>query len=281
MESLFRWRWNILQASLIVIVAAVGWPCAGVSGEAPAVSAINGKLSLEGGQSYSQVIGLGIASLAVPLGHDFGAQFDIGAGKSDYHSMWGGDGQVFWRDPAVGLAGFGYVHTRRVGIDLNRFLGVGEAYLGRFTVYSKVGFQNGDVGHGAIGQVKMSYYPTDDLKLTAGTEINPDRKLGLFEAEYMPGISSIPGGAMYARGAVSGQGAEYGVVGIRIYFGPSKSLIRRHREDDPPDLLTSSITNNPLRSTVAPPPPPVVAPVVAPVVVRPVTPPVVTPPVVD
>lgn len=117
------------QALRVALVAMLCWPCAGFAGDAPAVSAINGKLSAEGGCSYSQSTGLGMASLAVPLGHDFGAQFDAGVGRSDYHSMWGTDGQVFWRDPSIALFGAGYVHTRRAGADLNRFLGVTELTL--------------------------------------------------------------------------------------------------------------------------------------------------------
>lgn len=265
MPQPFRAR-TISKLSVISIMGVLGYSWAAIAGDAPAVSALNGRLSAEGGRSSDRSIGLGVGTVAIPLGQNFGAQLNAGAGKSGHHEMGGIDGQVFWRDPAIGMVGVGYVHSRQIGTNLNRFLGISEAYFGPFTIYGKAGFQNGDVGHGAVGQLKLSYYPIEDLKFTVGTELNPDWKLGLFEAEYRPGIAALPGAALFARGAVSGQGAEYGVAGIRFYFGQNKPLIRHHREDNLSDLVTSSLNNTPLRTRPAPAPAPVIAPVIVPVI---------------
>ena len=267
---------NMIKPTTLAFLAAFSLASPSMAGDAPAVSGINGKISAEGGRSYNESVGMGIGTLSAPIGRNFGVQVDAGVGQSDQNLLWGADGQLFWRDPSIGLAGAGYVHTRRGGTDLNRYVAVGELYLNRFTIYTKAGFQNGDVGHGGVGQLKLAYYPTDDLKLTVGSELNPDRNLGLFETEYMPGFSAVPAAALYARAAVTGQGVEYGIAGVRFYFGQNKSLIKRHREDDPPDLMTSSLTNTPRPQPAVVPRAPVVAPVVAPLVV-PVVAPVVNP----
>ncbi|MFI5023910.1 MAG: hypothetical protein ACHQRJ_19940, partial [Alphaproteobacteria bacterium] len=224
----------------------------GALADGPAVSEPNAKLSIEGGAANGNPTGYVSGSGTVPLGDSFGAQLDAALGKSGGF-LWGVGGQGFWRDPAQGLLGGFGVHIRSNGIDFNRFGGEGEAYLGPFTLEGAAGYQDGSVKSGGFGRVKLSWYPIEDLKFTAGAEYNPVRPLGLGGVEYQPGIEALPGLAFFADGGVSGKGAEFGLLGIRYYFGTTKSLIRRHREDDPPNTFEDNFPR--LTSTTSPPPP--------------------------
>ncbi len=73
--------------------------------DGPAVSAINGKLSIEGGEINAHPAGIAIGSITAPLGFDFGGQADLGVGTSQGKRIWGVGGQLFARDPGIGLVG--------------------------------------------------------------------------------------------------------------------------------------------------------------------------------
>ena len=216
---------------------------------AQAVSEPNAKLSIEGGDEAGP-LGVGTGSFTLPLGHDFGGQLDGLGGDWSNHAVWGVGGQLFWRDPAIGLLG-GYAdHIGRGGAELTRAGPEGEAYLGQFTLGGRAGYEDNAGRHGGFGRVDLSFYPIDNLDLTAGPEVNTRETLAHFGVEYMFGIHALPGLSVFAEAAVFGGGAKYGLFGFRYYFGTDKTLIRRHREDDPPnvpgqdftDLITSTTT---------------------------------------
>ena len=77
--------------------------------EGPAVSALNGKASAEGGvtgtDGYSSGVGTAKGSIAAPLGYNFGVQFDALAGTAFNSGFGGGTAHLFWRDPEIGLFG--------------------------------------------------------------------------------------------------------------------------------------------------------------------------------
>jgi hypothetical protein len=202
---------------------------------AQAVSAPNGKLSIEGGDNAG-AFGVGTGTATLPLGTDFGGQIDGLAGDAAGHFVWGVGGQLFWRDPAIGLLGGFADHIDRGGTELTRAGPEGEAYLGQFTLSGRGGYEDNAGRHGGFGRVDLSFYPIDDLDLTAGPEVNTRETLAHFGVEYMFGIHALPGLSAFAEAAVSGGGLKYGLIGFRYYFGADKTLIRRHREDDPPNV---------------------------------------------
>jgi hypothetical protein len=95
------------------------------SGEKPAVDGVNGKVDVFGGLGQSNAIsvmsidglspyiqnpnaywnGLGgaIGTITIPVGHQFGAQIDLGAGTFSNRANGSAAGHFFWRDPEQGL----------------------------------------------------------------------------------------------------------------------------------------------------------------------------------
>ena len=112
---------------------------------AQAVSAPNGEFSLEsgvaGGPGRSSALGVAQGSIAVPIGHLFGAQLD--GMTSTAQNAWSGGGALhaFWRDPWVGMAG---PVVSMAGSGNGRFSSYGgeaELYAGMFTVGLRGGYQ--------------------------------------------------------------------------------------------------------------------------------------------
>jgi hypothetical protein len=108
--------------SRIVALAFLG--CAfmpAARAEGPAVPAVNGKFSLEGGAAGNgdrgAAIGAAEGSIAVPLGHSFGAQLDGLAGTANNLFLGGGAARRRWRP--VGGRGHG-IGSRGVSARLHR-----------------------------------------------------------------------------------------------------------------------------------------------------------------
>ena len=219
--------------------------------DGPAVSELNGKIAIEGGETNAHPTGIGIASVTAPLpffDNHLGGQLDFGLGDSEGRALWGTGAQLFARDPGLGLVGAlasyndrsiehpgpvaatHYAHAARVG---------GEAayYWQQFTPELQAGYEATGLKSGGFVRADLNWYPIDDLRLMAGGDFNPNKSYGRLAIEYRPGLAGFPGLATFAQGGISGSRASYALLGIRYYFGPDKSLIRRQREDDPPDLV--------------------------------------------
>jgi hypothetical protein len=88
---------NIVWAALGLTALAAfaeGADAQDAARQQPAVSGLNGKLSLEGGAigndgAGSSALGIAEGSISAPLGHSFGLQVD-GAGASAYNTFLGG-----------------------------------------------------------------------------------------------------------------------------------------------------------------------------------------------
>jgi hypothetical protein len=239
----FRYR-----SALLVTTVLLAHPLASAhaEGPAPAVSTLNGKLSTEGGVTggggQSSGIGVASGSITTPLGHPFGLQVDGTAGTAFNGFFGGGTAHLFWRDPAIGL--FGPVASLKggSGVRAGWYGAEAELYAGIFTFGAWGGYH--DVVDSQIGATTSSgsyaghltVYPTSDVAVTLGAGSQFSRAHAFGKVEFQPGLFACRNIAFFVSGGVA-QPSQYGVTaGIRIYFGPDKPLIRRHREDDPDEV---------------------------------------------
>jgi hypothetical protein len=210
----------------------------------PAVSAVNGKVSYEGGNMDSSVGHNFGATLTIPIAHQFGAQADALYCHIAGEDFWGGAGHIFWRDPEIGFVGVagGAIHqdavdTSQVGVEAGY-------YVGRFTFGAFAGIGSIRYDFSApfidtsptrfVGRVSADWYALDDLRLGVSYTTAFDNSLFKGEAEYQTPISGL---ALTGEVASGDNGYDHWLVGVRYYFGPRKSLQDRQRQDDPPSLM--------------------------------------------
>jgi hypothetical protein len=235
-------RRTLIILGLIVAGATIAW-----AGELPAVSGLNGKVSVEGGAFDDSGAGIALGSVAVPLGHSFGLQADGAAGAIDGEAMGGGGLHLFTRDPSSYLVGvYGSYHTWD-SIDIWRAAGEAEFYLGRVTLSGLAGYESIELpslsdGFEVLtpddkhffGQFDASYYITDDFKLTAGYRYEDETSFGSAGAEYLIRGREVPL-SLFARGNFGDDSVNAITGGLKVYLSPepNKSLIDRNRRDDP------------------------------------------------
>ena len=238
----------VVLITTLLLVAALA--SARADGPAPAVSALNGKLSTEGGvtgvDGQSSGIGMVNGSITTPLGHAFGLQLDGSAGTAFNQVFGGGTAHLFWRDPAIGLVGPVASVQAGSGIRLGWYGAEAELYAGIFTFGAWGGYHDVvDSGFGINASSgfyggSLSVYPIPDLALTIGANSEFNRVTGTGTIEFQPNLFARRNVAFFINGDV-GENSSYSVrAGVRFYFGPDKPLIRRHREDDP---TTTGLTN--------------------------------------
>jgi hypothetical protein len=202
----------------------------------PAVSAPNAKLGVFGG-SIDGFSGWGAAgSFSLPLQQRSGLQFDSLAGTAGGSAFWGVGGHLFWRNPANGLLGVyaSWVDWSPRGAQVSK-IGVEAAlYRGPFTLEGVLAAQGGTFS-GVAGHATAAIYLGENFRLD-GTY------------RYLEGLGSVggvgaewlmanTGFALFASGNWGSDGYQTIIGGAKLYLGPQKSLIRRHREDDPDSLL--------------------------------------------
>jgi hypothetical protein len=229
-------------AIAIVLASSITGFLSGAHAEGPAVSALNGKISGEGGvtgvDGHASGIAMTKGSITAPLGQAFGFQLDGLAGTAFNAPFGGGTGHLFWRDPAIGL--FGPVVSVAAGSgERSGWYGAeGEVYVRRLTLGMWAGYH--DVDLSGVGRASSGYYgggitvyPTLDLALTVGATSAFNRVVGNSTIEFQPDLFARRNMAFYVDGEVADRSAYTVTAGIRFYFGADKPLIRRHREDDP------------------------------------------------
>lgn len=209
--------------------------------EGPAVSETNGKFSLEGGavgNNSNGSSGLGIVqgSFTTPLGHSFGLQLDAAAATAYNNFFGGGDAQFFWRDPQLGLLGaFASVGGGR-GNTVSWYGGEAEYFVGPVTLGAHAGYQvvyNNTAANGGFGVGRLTYYPIPDLAFSGGGGVFVNSGFGRVMIEYQPELNGQRSLSFFVNGGAGSNAAYAATAGVRFYFGPEKTLIRRHREDDP------------------------------------------------
>jgi hypothetical protein len=224
--------------SILLACAIAASACNLAYADGPAVSAPNAKLDagwgyFSGGTDAKFVAG----SATLPLGEHFGFQADGLAGDVENHDFWALGGQGFWRDPDKGLVGLNGFHFSMGAFELDNVGAEGEVYLNDITLSAAAGrtfikFFGVNLGHADSGYAAAAWYPHDDLQLSLNADFASGSQTGTIGAEFQPN-SGIPGLALYGQAFADNQHSSGVILGLRVYFGPEKTLKGHHREDDP------------------------------------------------
>ncbi|WP_133251578.1 hypothetical protein [Zavarzinia aquatilis] len=182
-----------------------------------AVAETNLRLDVFGGGDENGGLFGGAPSLAVPLGDNFGVQFDGMAGfVADEAGFAGGAGQLFYRDPqvmTVGIAGGGYIveDDKQYAV-----AAIGEYYLSSVTLELLAGYQWGDIVHDSYyARAGATLYVNPNFKIGAGIGYAEDTEIsGDLQIEAL--LSDVPGLALFANGSVDEKGA-LALAGVRLY----------------------------------------------------------------
>jgi hypothetical protein len=219
----------------------------GARAEGTAVSALNGKFSLESGStSFRQnpsAIGTAQGSLTAPLGRPFGVQLD-GQATTAYGTFLAAAGlHVFWRDPQLGLFGPVASFGGGSGRQAARIGAEGELYAGPVTLGVRAGYQelgaHGQTTSGGFYGGRLALYPVPDLMLALRGGQSTGVSAGGVRVEFQPELFDRRAVSLFLDGAAGDGGFYRATAGLRFYFGAEKSLIRRHREDDPQSISAS------------------------------------------
>jgi hypothetical protein len=226
--------------------------------DGPAVSETNGKISVEaggvGGRRPS-AIGITQGSLTAPLGTNFGVQVD-GAGTIVSDSFFGGGAaHLFWRDPQIGLAGPIVAVAGGRGTRLGWYGGEADFYAGVVTIGAIGGYQDATspaniVPSGGFFGGHLTVYPIPDLAITGGYDQTVGVGMASGRVEYQPDFLVRRNVSLFANAANGPNGFYQVTGGVRFFFGPEKSLIRRHREDDPKGIILPPVITIPPPSCI-------------------------------
>ena len=187
--------------------------------------------------------GFGAGSLTIPVHENFGAQLDLAGGLTTHgRALKGAAVRLFWRDPDRGLigptftrAGLGARFFNRVGLEA-------EYYRPAWTLALRGGYQNGSYDHTGYGAADFRWYATDDLMVEAAFRAVGDDRFGRLGVQWQPVPEKLPAGlVLFGSAGVGDEGYTHVLAGLRFYFGPSKSLKRRHREDDPENDVVDDV----------------------------------------
>ena len=193
-----------------------------------------------GGQGQkSGFAGYGGIEGAMPLGHDFGIQFDgqlggfsgAGGGEATLHAFRG--------DPAVGLIG-PMVDYRALGdASYLRAAAEGQFYWKDFTLYGNAGYQwasdsdQFNVDRGVVGCGYVAYYPMESLMLRAGGGGGTGPVAGFGQIEWQAFQHSAPGVSFFVEGLAASNDGSAAFAGLHYHIGAGNSLEMRHRHELP------------------------------------------------
>lgn len=213
--------------------------------EGPAVSALNGKVSVESGvtssSGQSSAIGTAQGAITVPVGHSFGVELDALASTSRGSFVGGGLAEFFWRDPGLGMAGPFAGLAGGSGARLALTGGEAQLFGANVTLQAFGGYLDlatsspvpgGGRIYGGFYGSHLTLYPNPDLALTIGGQVTVGRGTGTARVEVLPVLTPHKNVSLFVSASAGDNQAWRVTGGIRAYFGPDKSLIRRHREDD-------------------------------------------------
>lgn len=245
-RSVIRWTSRLASAAKrywkpLTLAAFFGiGMSASASAREPAVSETNLKISGSGGETDSNTSWSAGAALTAPVGEFTGVELEGGATGVDSDTTYGGGVHLFTRDPDKYLLGvFGsYAKEDHFNLDATQVGAEGELYMQQVSILARGGYQFSDkLGDTAFGSIDLRWYATDNFAITAGGNFEQDVTQGTLEAEFMPGLSALPGLAFNVRGVVGNDDYDSVMGGITYYFGSNASLKDRHRKQDPESAL--------------------------------------------
>lgn len=218
-----------------------------------AVSAPNYKFDVLGGWADGKTpindYGSGIfgvaGSFTVPINTNYGFQADALAGSWGGDGFYGGAAHLFWRDPARGLLGlYGSVTyldrgnwpfiNDNSGVTVGRVGGEAEIYWNAVTLRGVAGWEGGNVHSRGFVKADLAWYPSSNTTLSVGYRNTGGLSALALGAEFLlPQNIGNGQASIYAEGRIGEENFRAALAGLRIYFGPSKTLIDKHRRDDP------------------------------------------------
>lgn len=205
---------------------------------AAAVDAVNFEVSILGGAYQRNVLGTasnamftGSVATPIPGFANFGAQLDgaVGIYDGDFTSAAGGL-HLFYRNEKglIGIYGdWAYTdpeHGGRVGFELS-------SYHDRWSVDALVGIQFGQHFETEfIDEVDLSYYYTDDLRVSVGHRLTSRGHVGNLSFEHLLNEQGFDGFSVFGEIEAGEDSYVGGFGGIRYAFGSNAStLIERDR----------------------------------------------------
>jgi hypothetical protein len=230
-----------MRLQVLVAAIALGAAVPALAGD-PAVSALNFKITAQGGDVEDESAWLGLAQVTAPLGHAWGLQGEAGYVEVDGDAAWGLAGHAFTRDPSRYLiGGFGaYANSDVLDVDVGRIGIEGEYYLEKITLAANTGYQFGDgfIDDTWFGEVAATWYADDDFGITGGIAFDDEVALGHFGAEWLVGRgSSLSGLALRGDIYMGDNSYDAVMLGVTYYIGQDASLKDRHRKQDPDSAL--------------------------------------------
>lgn len=216
-------------AADVTLGSQVGTLSPGPAVAAPNLGLIAGGGTLTRNGTSQGWAGVGVEA-TIPLGESMGAQFDAAAGGDSYYGF---GGHVFWRDPSRGMLGVAASTESFAGnSSLTRVAVEGALYKDKVTLSGSVGGQSGTTASGAFGSVDLTFYPTDNLALSAGGEFG-SKSFGRASVEWAPAINGLPGLSLFADGTFGGSDTRV-LAGVKYFFGTNGASIKdRDRRYDP------------------------------------------------
>jgi hypothetical protein len=251
-RSVIRWTSHIVAAAKrmwkpITVAALFGFGMTATaaadgesSGRAPAVSETNLKLSGSGGQTEDDASWSVAAGLTVPVGQFTGVQLEAGGLGVGDDSTFAAGAHFFTRDPDKYLLGLfaAYAKEDQYSLEAEQVGAEAELYLTQVSLLAKAGYQFSDqLGDKAFGSIDLRWYATDNFAITAGGSFMEDQNQGHLSAEFMPGLTALPGLAFNVQGVIGDDDYDSIMGGITYYFGSNASLKDRHRKQDPDSAL--------------------------------------------
>jgi hypothetical protein len=267
----------------------------------PAVDGFNAKWEAIGGAFDNTTYTGSKGSLSSPIARQFGVQVDALAADYGGSFLGGVGGHLFWRDPSIGLLGIyasdSYL-DRFGGLNVAHVAPEFEGYWNRWSIQGIAGIEFGNSTNAIVAgtpaggfvttniatrffdKIDLSYYLTDNLKLSIGQRYEGGLNALALSAEQAFDIGKTMA-SVFVEGRVGEENFRGVWGGVRFYFGQhDKTLIRRQREDDPinwlPDVTALVSAKNqvthapssqsppvspPLPPSPPPPPPPPPPPV--------------------
>ncbi|MBI1213398.1 MAG: hypothetical protein GC190_18195 [Alphaproteobacteria bacterium] len=251
-RSVIRWTTHLAAAAKrywkpITVAALFGLGMTGTaaadgdgSERAPAVSQTNLKISGSGGQTNDESSWSVNAGLTVPVGKFTGVQLEAGGLGVDDDSIFAAGAHIFTRDPDKYLLGLfaSYAKEDQFDLEAEQVGAEAELYMAQVSLLAKAGYQFSDkIGDSAFGGIDLRWYATDNFAITAGGSFQQDQNQGHLSAEFLPGLSALPGLAFNVQGVIGDDDYHSVMGGITYYFGSNASLKDRHRRQDPESSL--------------------------------------------